>query len=72
MQRQADFCEFEASLVYSEFQDSQGYTEKPCLEKTKEKIESFNPTAKSIKSTEDYELFTVLRPKGLKSFKTFL
>jgi hypothetical protein len=27
-QRQADFCEFEASLVvsgYSEFQDSQGY-----------------------------------------------
>jgi hypothetical protein len=26
--------EFEASLVYkSEFQDSQGYTEKPCLEK---------------------------------------
>jgi hypothetical protein len=30
-QRQADF-EFEASLV-CEFQDSQGYTEKPCLEK---------------------------------------
>jgi hypothetical protein len=27
--------EFEASLVYSEFQDSQGYTEKPCLEKPK-------------------------------------
>ena len=26
--------EFEASLVYSEFQDSQGYTEKACLEKT--------------------------------------
>jgi hypothetical protein len=25
--------EFEASLVYREFQDSQGYTEKPCLEK---------------------------------------
>ena len=23
--------EFKASLVYSEFQDSQGYTEKPCL-----------------------------------------
>ena len=31
--------EFRASLVYrvSEFQDSQGYTEKPCLEKPKEK-----------------------------------
>jgi hypothetical protein len=27
--------EFKASLVYSEFQDSQGYTEKPCLEKPK-------------------------------------
>ena len=27
--------EFEASLVYSEFQDSQGYVEKPCL-KTKQ------------------------------------
>jgi hypothetical protein len=30
--------EFEASLVYkSEFQDSQSYTEKPCLEKPKKK-----------------------------------
>ena len=30
--------EFEASLVYRcEFQDSQGYTEKPCLKKTKSK-----------------------------------
>jgi hypothetical protein len=29
--------EFEASLVYrSEFQDSQGYTEKPCLGKKKD------------------------------------
>jgi hypothetical protein len=26
-------CEFEDSLVESEFQDNQGYTEKPCLEK---------------------------------------
>jgi hypothetical protein len=30
--------EFKASLVYRvKFQDSQGYTEKPCLEKTKKK-----------------------------------
>ena len=29
--RQADLCEFEASLVYTKFQDSQDYTEKPCL-----------------------------------------
>jgi hypothetical protein len=28
-QRQADLCEFEASLVYKEFQDSWSYTEKP-------------------------------------------
>jgi hypothetical protein len=28
--------EFKASLVY-EFQDSQGYTEKPCLDKQKQK-----------------------------------
>ena len=32
-QRQAVPREFEASLVYREFQDNQGYTEKPCLEK---------------------------------------
>jgi hypothetical protein len=31
------FLKFEASLVYREFQDSQGYTEKPCLEKPKTK-----------------------------------
>ena len=35
-QRYADLCGFEASLVYkNEFQDSQSYTEKPCLEKKK-------------------------------------
>jgi hypothetical protein len=28
-----DPYEFESSLVYIEFQDSQGYTEKPCLKK---------------------------------------
>jgi hypothetical protein len=32
--RGRQISEFEASLVY-EFQDSQSYTEKPCLEKTK-------------------------------------
>jgi hypothetical protein len=42
--------EFEASLVYiqSEFQDSQGYTEKPCLEKTKKKKKA--GTAKKLLS----------------------
>jgi hypothetical protein len=48
--------EFEASLVYkNEFQDSQGYTEKPCLKKTKPKTNKksvgFN---KTIVSTNIY------------------
>ena len=39
-QRQSDLSEFEASLVYSEFQDSQDcYTEKPCLGGEKRKKE---------------------------------
>jgi hypothetical protein len=36
--RDRRISEFQASLVYkSEFQDSQGYTEKPCLKKLKPK-----------------------------------
>jgi hypothetical protein len=39
--------EFKASLIYSEFQDSQGYTEKPCLKnKTKQ-----NKTDKGCEDT---------------------
>jgi len=29
-----DLCEFEANLVYREFQDSQGYTVRSCLKNT--------------------------------------
>jgi hypothetical protein len=36
-QRQADFWVWGQPGLQSEFQDSQGYTEKPCLEKTKTK-----------------------------------
>jgi hypothetical protein len=36
-QRQADFWVQGQPGLQSEFQDSQGYTEKPCLEKPKEK-----------------------------------
>jgi hypothetical protein len=37
--RSKRISEFEASLVYKvEFQDSQGYAEKPCLKKKKKKI----------------------------------
>jgi hypothetical protein len=34
-QRQADFCVRGQPGLQSEFQDSQSYTEKPCLEKPK-------------------------------------
>jgi hypothetical protein len=34
-QRQADFCVQGQPGLQSELQDSQGYTEKPCLEKKK-------------------------------------
>lgn len=34
-QEQEDLCEFEASLIYMEFQDSQGYVESPCLKNKK-------------------------------------
>jgi hypothetical protein len=36
-QRQADFWVRGQPGLQSEFQDSQGYTEKPCLEKPKQK-----------------------------------
>jgi hypothetical protein len=56
--------EFEASLVYkSEFQDSQGYTEKPCLEnktkqnKTKQNKTKQNKTNK--KETLNFGLITL-------------
>jgi hypothetical protein len=32
-QRQVDFCVLGQPGLQSEFQDNQGYTEKPCLEK---------------------------------------
>ena len=35
-QRLKNLCEFKANLVYRN-QESQGYTEKPCLEKSKER-----------------------------------
>jgi hypothetical protein len=39
-QRQEHLCEFKASLgLQSEFQNSQGYTEKPCLKKPNQPTE---------------------------------
>jgi hypothetical protein len=41
--------EFQASLVYRvKFQDSQGYTEKPCLEKPKANKQKTQPEIISI------------------------
>jgi hypothetical protein len=36
--RQVNLCEFETSLVYIEFQDSQGYTEKPFSKNKQTKV----------------------------------
>jgi hypothetical protein len=41
-QRQADFWVRGQPGLQSEFQDSQGYTEKPCLEKFKKKMDKPN------------------------------
>jgi hypothetical protein len=50
-QRQADFRVQGYPGLQSEFQDSQGYTEKPCLKKTKNKTkQNKKPTPKSKQS----------------------
>jgi hypothetical protein len=41
-QRQADYWVWGQPSLQSEFQDSQGYTEKPCLEKKKKKLKILN------------------------------
>jgi hypothetical protein len=41
-QRQADFWVPGQPGLQNEFQDSQGYTEKPCLEKQKQKKKKTN------------------------------
>jgi hypothetical protein len=47
-QRQVDLCEFKASSgIQSEFQDSQGYTEKPCLRTNKQTNKQTNTKPKS-------------------------
>ena len=43
-QRQVDFWVQGHPGLQSEFQDSQGYTEKPCLQKTKKKKKSLRFT----------------------------
>jgi hypothetical protein len=41
--------EFKASLVYkSEFQDSQGYTKKPCIKQTNKQTKTTTTTTKNL------------------------
>ena len=47
-QRQADFLVQGQPGLQSEFQDSQGYTEKPCLEKQTNKKQNKNPSVFSL------------------------
>jgi hypothetical protein len=48
-QRQADLWVWDQPGLQSEFQDSQGYTEKPCLEKTKQNKTKQNKNKNKIK-----------------------
>jgi hypothetical protein len=47
-QRQADFCVPGQPGLQSEFQDSLGYTEKPCLEKNKKTKQKNKQTNKRV------------------------
>jgi hypothetical protein len=56
-QKQADFWVRGQPALQSEFQDSQGYTEKPCLEKTKN--QKPNQTKQTIKKTfKNYDMLS--------------
>jgi hypothetical protein len=55
-QRQADFWVRGQPGLQSEFQDSQGYTEKPCLEKTKQKQQNKNNNNKRVSPTSQGHL----------------
>jgi hypothetical protein len=58
-QRQVDFPVRGQPGLQSEFQDSQGYTEKPCLRKQKQKQKNCNILA-SLKQAGDREFKTSL------------
>jgi hypothetical protein len=64
-QRQADFWVQSQPGLQSEFQDSQGYTEKPCLEKLKQtnkqkKKKNQNKTKTKKKKKEGKTWFLIL------------
>jgi hypothetical protein len=62
--RGRQISEFEASLVYSEFQDSQGYTEKSCQNKNKKTKTKPQNKQTNKKQKQKNHSFGYLRPKG--------
>jgi hypothetical protein len=55
-QRQADFWFRGQPGLQREFQDSQGYTQKPCLEKTKQNKTKQNKLVFEVDSTTVFQL----------------
>jgi hypothetical protein len=64
--RGRQISEFEATGLQSEFQDSQGYTEKPCLKKAKSKTTP-TPSKKKKKKRAIDRLSAALWPAGFTS-----
>jgi hypothetical protein len=63
-QRQADFWVRGQPGLQSEFQDSQGYTEKPCLEKPKKKKEEEEVVASCSVKRKCSHVYSLLQPPG--------
>jgi hypothetical protein len=61
-QRQADFLLLVQPVLQSEFQDSQSYSEKPCLEKTNKQT---NKTKKKKKKKEKNSYFQAFFYNGI-------
>jgi hypothetical protein len=59
-QRQADFWVRGQPGLQSEFQDSQGYTEKPCLEKNKNKKQNKQTNRTNLSHSVQANTFLLL------------
>jgi len=73
-QRQVDFCEFKASLVYravSRFQDSHGYTEKLCLEKQQRRRRQQQQQQQQQQQKKPQPTTTSKQLKGVDQLVTF-
>jgi hypothetical protein len=66
MQRQADFWVWGQPGLWSEFQDSEDYTEEPCFEKKRKKEnkyakETMNKSKYKLLSSEKICLFKIIK-----------